>query len=1052
MSRYARARRPRARLAVLAAALLASGAGLSPAGTAQASPVVGIDQLDITPNWRGVPRHDTVTAVGPTGYVHATEDSGGNVDGPLAWTDFASGTSTPLGYDSGYGAFAESGTGGRYLYVRPGIGVHALRDLTTGVERPLDVPGDAGYRGLLGSTLLFQQYASATDTSTTTGYYLRSADDLAAAPVPVTGWPAGADLHLARLVAGDDSVAVIRFGRSADPYDYSDLGVVDLRTGRMTVIEAPTPTGTVLVAPVAVSPDRIAWVDGNRTVHVRERADLTGGERTFPLPADLGTARIGLVGDWVLALGETSGGSLARRLVALHPDQGAQTLLTAAEAELTQVGGGGGGVAVVGGTSADDWALLKAVPGKEGGAPVLEKVRRVEPLPAAVASLALGSGRLSTLEPDAGKAGFHARTLPVGPMHTGQSGPAYAGAEPGRLEATTPLFDSGDGRTVHLARTGTGPLEVVARRSTGQAVRVSTGMDEGRIADAFGRWAVFQEGRTSAPGQILPGKNMLVVDLDAGRTALTRTQTAAALWGDTLYGGTATDQVTRTDLATGRTLAAVDTDAPCQVTELQTAGRWLYWACSQFAQQGVVDLRTGAKYALKPGVATGALLGDGYLMERGVDSYLRITEFRRERNPETGQETGKVVIDPARRLVDSTPVSGARREAWTVDRFGGAVAYKDGGNLVHAVWTGVPASDLTAASASAPTTMRSKDGWKGAWVLSKPASYWELTIRDLHSWDLVRTYRGGETRGRVDVAWDGRTAAGKPVTNGPYSWDLTVRTADGQGRDLVASGGITVSGGPPAWRDLAGNDARGDLLVMDTAGLVSMYRGDGFGGLASRIAGTGAKFATTSVPVPFGDVDADGCADVLVRVGEQLRAYRPGCGKVVSASSPYTVIGSGWGQYDVLTSPGDVNGDGFADLVVRQTSTGDMYFYGGTADHRLKARVRIGTNWKLYKKIVGAGDLNGDGRGDLLGTDAAGVMWRYYGTATGGVAARARVGSGWGIYSTLTGIGDISDDGCPDLVARDTSGRLYAYDGTCAGGYYSRRLVGGGWNAFKGLY
>ncbi|MFF0429904.1 FG-GAP repeat domain-containing protein [Streptomyces sp. NPDC004520] len=239
---------------------------------------------------------------------------------------------------------------------------------------------------------------------------------------------------------------------------------------------------------------------------------------------------------------------------------------------------------------------------------------------------------------------------------------------------------------------------------------------------------------------------------------------------------------------------------------------------------------------------------------------------------------------------------------------------------------------------------------------------------------------------------------------------------------------------------------------MDTAGLVSLYKGTGYGTLSARIAGTGAKFATSSVLVPFGDVNADGCADVLVRVGDQLRAYRPGCDKVVSASSPYTVIGSGWGQYDVLTSPGDLNGDGYTDLVARQASTGDVYFYGGTADHRVKSRVRIGTNWKLYKKLLGAGDLNGDGRGDLLGVDASGVLWRYYSTATGGVTARVKAGTGWGIYSSLVGVGDLSGDGCADLVARDTTGKLFAYDGTCRGTYGSRRLVGSGWNTFKALF
>ncbi|MFF1511721.1 FG-GAP-like repeat-containing protein [Streptomyces sp. NPDC058326] len=1042
MSRFARARYPRARIAVLTTALLASGIGLSPSATA--SPVVGIDQLDITPNWRTAPRQETVTAVGPTGYAHETEDSDRSFGGELEWTDFTDpAKSVRLGYDKGFLPFAQSGTGERHLYVQRGVGNHALRDLETGTERPFDMPGDASYRGLLGDTLLFQQYASAEDSGTTTGYYLVRAGDPDGTRTPVTGWPEGANLHLARLAAGDGSTAVIRFGRSADPYayDYSDLGVVDLRTGRMTVVPAPTPTGSVLVAPVALSPDRIAWVDGDRTVHIRERAALTGPERTLLLPEDLSTARIALVGDWVLALGEVSGtgASLRRKLVALHPDKPAETLLTGAEPELTQIAGGG--AAVVGGTSASDWSLHRAVPAKDGGAPVLEELRRVEPMPAAVESLALGAGRLSTLEYASKGRGLFVRTLPVGPVHTGEPQEVWAGGETGRQETGTPLLDGGDGRTVYAVATDLGRVDVVARRSTGQVTRVPTGKGSGRVADTFGRWAVFQGGRTTAPGQIVTGDETLVIDLDTGTTELRKPQTAAAVWGDTLFAATATNgEITRTDLATGKDLGRISTGATCPATELQVAGRWLYWACSEFLQQGVVDLGTRARIALKPGSPTGPLLGDGYLMERDSRSYLRITDFH----------TGTAA--PARTLVDATPVDGGRREAWTVDRFGGAVAYKDPGNRVHVVWPGVPTSDLAAPWAKVPATLRTADGWKASWGLSRPASIWRLTVRDRYSGNPVRTWGADETRGRVDVSWDGRTAAGKPVANGTYSWHLQAYPADGQGRDLSLTGTVTLSGGRPAWRDMAGNDTQGDLLVMDTAGLVSMYRGNGYGAFSARMTGTGAKFATTSVLVPFGDVNGDGCADVLARVGDQLRAYRPGCGKVVSASSPYTPIGSGWGQYDVLTSPGDANGDGFTDLIARQASTGDMYFYAGTADHRLKPRVRIGTNWKLYKKITGAGDLNGDGRGDLLGVDASGVLWRYHGTATGGVTARLKVGTGWHVYSSLVGVGDTSGNGCADLVARDTSGRLYHYEGTCRGWYGSRMLIGGGWNAFRALF
>ncbi|WP_435974903.1 FlgD immunoglobulin-like domain containing protein [Streptomyces sp. Qhu_M48] len=1034
MSRFAPARRPRARIAVLATAVLASGVALAPVVTARASPIVGVDQLDVTPNWRAVPRQQTVTAVGPTGYVHETEDPDRPYGGELEWTDLTDpAKSVRLGYGKGFLPFAESGTGGRHLYVQRGIGVHAVRDLETGTERPFDIPGDATYRALVGDTLLFQRYASAEDTGTTTGYYLVRADDPNGTRTPVTGWPADANLHMARFVAGDGSTAVVRFGRAAEPYA-SDLGLVDLGTGRMTVLPAPTPDGGVLVAPVALSPDRIAWVDRARTVHVRERTAPTGPELTIALPEGLSTDRIALVGDWVLALGEApgTGSPLLRKLVALHPTLPAQTLLTGAEPELTQIAGGG--AAVVGGTSATDWSLLKAVPGKGGGAPVLEKLRRVEPLPAKVAALALGAGRLSTLEQGTSKgSGFYARTLPVGPLHTGDPQPVWAGAETKALERTTPLFDSGDGRTVHLARDAFKPLEVTARTSTGQVKRVSTSEMNGRILDAFGRRAVFEGGGRTR-----------VVDLDAGAVVREQPTTPAALWGDTLYTATAAaGEVARTDLATGKDLGKVTTGAACVPTEIQAAaGRWLYWGCGPAQRRGVIDLRTNTKLQLSPGSVDDTLLGDGYLVDRDPDAYLRLTDL-------TDVTSGKPA---ARRLVDSAPVRGARREVWTVDRFGGPVAYTDAYDRVHVVWPGVPTSDLTTASARPPAAMRSQDGWKASWTLSKPASSWQLTVRNLYSWSLVRSYGGGETRNGIAVTWDGKTAAGKPVPNGQYNYDLTATTADGKGQDLITSGVITVSGGKPSWRDLAGNDMQGDLLAMDTAGAVSMYRG-GYGGVSARIAGTGAKFATSSVLVPFGDVNGDGCADVLARVGDQLRAYRPGCGKVVSASSPYTPIGSGWGQYDVLTSPGDADGDGATDLIARQASTGDMYFYAGTADHRLKSRVRIGTDWKLYKKITGAGDLNGDGRGDLVGLDASGALWRYYGTASGGITARVRIGHGWGVYNFVVGVGDQSGDGCTDLVARDGSGRLYGYPGTCVGGYGGRVLIGtGGWNTFKALF
>ncbi|MGY3851186.1 FlgD immunoglobulin-like domain containing protein [Streptomyces hydrogenans] len=1037
MSRTTSARRPRARAVLLAAVLAAAGAGLGPvalpvAVAAPGAPVVGIDQVDVDPDWRAVPRGEVVTSVSASGYAHATEDGSDLTDDPLVWTDFASGTDTRLGY-AAHEWFGEAGIGGRYAYVEPQPGAYAVRDLATGVQRAFTLASDTTYAGLLGGTVLLRKGA---------GFQLVPAAAPAGTPTAATGWPGDADLSTARLVAGDGATAVIRFATTGgDPYTFTRLGLVDLTTGRVTAVAAATPTGSGGgLAPVALSADRLAWVDAARTVHVRLRTDPGGAERTFPLPDGLdGGGRIGLVGEWVLAAGQAQGAdaALRRRIVALHPDGPEVTLLQRAQAEINQVDGGG--AAVVGGTGATDWALLKVVTGKDG-TPFLEKLAApVPPVPAAVESLALGAGRLSTLE-NGGAAGrgFAERSLPVGPLHTGQSKPVRLGTGTQGVDPGTPLHDTGDGRTVHVAEDA-GIRQVVARDASGRVTRVPTGEPRGQIADAAGRWVVFQ-GDTRT----------LVVDLDApaGGPQVPRslTRTAATVWGDTLFTSTAvTGEVARTDLGTGKDLGKLTGVAPCPVTEYQSAaGRWLYWTCAD-GRQGVYDLRARTRTTLGTRAPSGVLLGDGYLVDREPSgTRLRVTDLH------DGQvRTG--FLDAA------APVTGERRVTWAVDRFGGAVAYRGADQRVHVVWTDVPASDLTLASVSAPAALPMPGSWRASWTLSKPASTYEASVVDGYSFKPVRTYRGTETRGRISLTWDGRNAAGVPVPNGRYIWEVRALTADGKGRNLYSNGSFTVSGSAPRYRDLAGNDAQGDLLAVTADGAVSLYRGNGLGGLSARTTASGAAFPSGTLLVPFGDVNADGCVDVLGRVGNELRAYRPGCGKVVTASSPYTSVGSGWAQYDVLASPGDVNGDGRSDLIARQATTGDMYFYAGTADHRLASRVRVGVDWRLYKRITAAGDLDGDGRGDLLGVDAAGVLWAYFGTPTGGVTARVRVGGGWQVYTALQGTGDLDGDGDGDLVARDAAGRLYAYysygEGRTANRFTARELIGsGGWNTFRALF
>ncbi|MER5935464.1 VCBS repeat-containing protein [Streptomyces sp. NPDC002054] len=156
-----------------------------------------------------------------------------------------------------------------------------------------------------------------------------------------------------------------------------------------------------------------------------------------------------------------------------------------------------------------------------------------------------------------------------------------------------------------------------------------------------------------------------------------------------------------------------------------------------------------------------------------------------------------------------------------------------------------------------------------------------------------------------------------------------------------------------------------------------------------------------------------------------------------------TWTGGGWQIYNRVTATGDLTGDGRPDVVARAFS-GDLYLYratGSATGEPFAGRVKIGPGWQGYDQLLGAGDLDRDGKGDLLARDRAGKLYYYKGTGKSAApfAARKLVGGGWNIYSKLIAEGD-QDYGPEDdiLALADRTARAYEYASKGNGVFFAR--------------
>ncbi|MFG2147824.1 FG-GAP repeat domain-containing protein [Streptomyces sp. NPDC048696] len=203
----------------------------------------------------------------------------------------------------------------------------------------------------------------------------------------------------------------------------------------------------------------------------------------------------------------------------------------------------------------------------------------------------------------------------------------------------------------------------------------------------------------------------------------------------------------------------------------------------------------------------------------------------------------------------------------------------------------------------------------------------------------------------------------------------------------------------------------------------------------------------TQVVAP-GDVDGDGQNDLItVEKGELWLFHGAGSGRFANPVQ----LGSGGWQSMTVVAPGDVGtssgaaGDGLPDLWARDTTTGALYAYynrpgdpTGLGDITTRKQIGSGVTVLAHPSITSDGDLDGDGYADLVTTTWDGRLMEFPGRAPApdqvpfappadiskrvwGTTIQTLEGSPYRPYAK----NDFDGDGRSDLTGISGSGNLY---------------------------
>ena len=365
-------------------------------------------------------------------------------------------------------------------------------------------------------------------------------------------------------------------------------------------------------------------------------------------------------------------------------------------------------------------------------------------------------------------------------------------------------------------------------------------------------------------------------------------------------------------------------------------------------------------------------------------------------------------------------------------------------------------------ASSAGRTENNEDVWTGGTpqpYLRSVADPWSLDKRSGNpytAWtETISQSTMAKAFGLPDVAKIQPTGG---TTSGGAPRFIKATASNGTAKQLAAtdfrfklglkSTWITLTGPPPAVTapfpqvvlspGLAGGKL-GDVLAVDSKGLLVRYPFTASKKLAkAEVLGKGWSDMTLYAP---GDWNQNGKADLVgVDAAGRMFLY-PGNGK--GGIGKAVQIGHGWAKYTVIPA-GDLTGDKIPDMLAINQKTGALLLYSGNGKGGFKPGYKqVGHGWKTMQ-LFAAGDLNKDGKVDVLGVKADGRLYFYAGRGDGYFKPSKQVGHGWK-GMTLAAGADLNGDGRADIVGKTKDHRLLYYQGKGGGTFAKSVQIGTGW-------